>query len=107
MRHSMRAAVVLCALAILSGASGGGAETTQLSRYDAATRQSTLLTDGSSRHGLPIWAHKAGLIAYDSTRRGGHGGADRDLYVMDPLHPSAARLVAEMKGPWSADAWRR
>ncbi|MEO8521907.1 MAG: prolyl oligopeptidase family serine peptidase [Acidobacteriota bacterium] len=84
---------------------GGGAETTQLYRYDAATRQSTLLTDGSSRHGLPVWAHKAGLIAYDSTRRGGHGGADRDLYVMNPANPASARLVAEMDGVWGADAW--
>ena len=36
--------------------SGGGAETMQLFRYDAATRRSTLLTDGASRTGEPVWS---------------------------------------------------
>ncbi len=84
---------------------GGGAETTQLFRYDAATRQTTLVTDGKSRVGAPVWAHRANLIAYDSSSRGGHGGADRDLYVMNPLEPSSARLVAEGDGQSSIAAW--
>jgi dipeptidyl aminopeptidase/acylaminoacyl peptidase len=84
---------------------GGGAETTQLFRYDAVTRQSTLLTDGRSRIGAPVWAHRSGLIAFDSTARGGHDGADRDLYVMNPLDPSSSRLVVAMEGTWSAAAW--
>ncbi len=84
---------------------GGGAETTQLFRYDLATRQSTRLTDGASRNGLPVRAHRSGRIAYDSTRRGGHNGADRDLYVMDPADPASARMVAELDGTWSAEAW--
>jgi hypothetical protein len=85
--------------------SGGGAETMQLFRYDLTTRQTTLLTDGKSRTGTPVWSPDGRLIAFDSTRRGGHKGADRDLYVMDPTDPASARLVAEMEGPWSAEAW--
>jgi len=85
--------------------SGGGAETMQLFRYDLTTRQTTLLTDGKSRTGTPVWSHDARLIAFDSTRRGGHNGADRDLYVMNPIDPGSARLVAETEGPWSAEAW--
>jgi dipeptidyl aminopeptidase/acylaminoacyl peptidase len=84
---------------------GGGAETMQLFRYDLTTRQTTLLTDGKSRTGTPAWSHDARLIAFDSTRRGGHNGADRDLYVMNPADPGSARLVSEMEGPWSAEAW--
>ena len=45
---------------------GGGAETTQLFRYDSITRQTTQVTDGKSRNGSPVWAHRPGLIAYDS-----------------------------------------
>jgi len=84
---------------------GGGAETTQLFRYDLATSQSTLLTDGKSRNGWPSWSRKGGRIAYDSTRRGGHNGADRDLYVMDPLDPASARLVTEVEGSWRVAEW--
>lgn len=85
--------------------SGGGAETMQLFRYDSATRHTTLLTDGKSRTGAPVWSHHAGLIAFDSNRHGGHNGADRDLYVMNPMDPASARLVAGMEGPWSVEAW--
>jgi dipeptidyl aminopeptidase/acylaminoacyl peptidase len=85
--------------------SGGGAETQQLHRFDTATLQSTLLTDGKSRNGFPAWSHRAGLIAFDSTRRGGHDGRDRDLYVMNPLDPASTRLVAELDGSWSAADW--
>ncbi len=85
--------------------SGGGAETNQLYRFDPATLRSTLLTDGKSRNGLPAWSHRAGLIAFESTRRGGHGGRDRDLYVMNPADPSTTRLVTELDGSWTAFDW--
>lgn len=84
---------------------GGGAETMQLFRYDLATRQATLLTDGKSRNGTPAWAHRSRLIAFDSSARGGHNGADRDLYVMDPMAPGSGRLVAELDGTWSVGEW--
>jgi dipeptidyl aminopeptidase/acylaminoacyl peptidase len=85
--------------------SGGGAETQQLHRFDLATLQSTLLTDGKSRNGYPAWSHRSGLIAFDSTRRGGHGGRDRDLYVMNPTDLASTRLVTELDGRWSAAEW--
>ena len=82
-----------------------GGEAMQLFRLDLATRKATLLTDGKSRNGLPVWSHRSGLIAFESTRRGGHGGADRDLWVMDPANPSSARLVSEVDGKWSVADW--
>ena len=82
-----------------------GGEAMQLLRFDLATRKATLLTDGKSRNGLPVWSHRSGLIAFESTRRGGHGGADRDLWVMDPTNASSARLVCEVEGNWSVADW--
>ncbi len=90
---------------VFSKDSGGGAETLQLLRYDPLNRTAVLLTDGKSRNGVPVWSHRSGLIAFDSTRRGGHGGADRDLYVMNPRDPSSARLVSEVEGNWSVADW--
>ena len=85
--------------------SSSGGETMQLFRFDLATKKTTLLTDGKSRNGTPIWSHRSGLIAFDSTRRGGHEGADRDIWVMNPLDPSSARLVAAVEGNWSVADW--
>ena len=82
-----------------------GAETMQLFRFDLATKKSTLLTDGQSRNGVPVSAHHSNLIAFDSTRRRGHDGADRDLWVMNPLDPSSARLVSEVDGNWAVADW--
>jgi len=82
-----------------------GGETNQLFRFDLATKKTALLTDGRSRNGSPVWAHHSPLIAFDSTHRRGHDGADRDLWVMNPLDPSTARLVAEDEGNWSVADW--
>ncbi len=85
--------------------STSGGETIQLFRFDLATKKTTLLTDGKSRNGLPVWSHHSSLIAFDSTRRGGHGGADRDLWVMNPGDPSSGRLISEVEGNWSVADW--
>jgi dipeptidyl aminopeptidase/acylaminoacyl peptidase len=90
---------------VFSKDSTSGGETMQLFRFDLATRKATLLTDGKSRNGLPVWSHRSGLIAFESTRRGGHGGADRDLWVMDPTNAASARLVSEVEGNWSVADW--
>jgi dipeptidyl aminopeptidase/acylaminoacyl peptidase len=82
-----------------------GGEAMQLYRLDLATRKATILTDGKSRNGVPVWSHRSNLIAFDSTSRGGHDGADRDLWVMDPRDPSSARLVSEVAGSWSVADW--
>ncbi len=93
------------AYVLFSKDSTSGGEAMQLFRFDLATRKTTLLTDGKSRNGLPVWSHRSGLIAFESTRRGGHGGADRDLWVMDPTNPLSARLVSDVEGNWSVADW--
>jgi dipeptidyl aminopeptidase/acylaminoacyl peptidase len=80
----------------------GGGEALQLFRYDLASGLHTMLTDGRSRYGVPVWSRRASLIAYDSTRR---NGKDRDLYVMDPADHKTERIIAEVDGTWSVLDW--
>ena len=82
----------------------GGSERPQLYRYDMATAAVTLLTDGQSRNGgnSVVWSNKAGLVAFDSNRR---SGKDRDIWVVDPMNPSAARIAFESSGNWIAQDW--
>jgi dipeptidyl aminopeptidase/acylaminoacyl peptidase len=80
----------------------GGGEAMQLFRYDLASGSITLLTDGRSRHGVPVWARRGGLVAFTSTRR---NGKDRDLYVMDPAAPESQRMVAQVDGGWDVLDW--
>ena len=82
----------------------GGNEFGQLYRFDFATGESTLLTDGGrSQNGGIDWSNAGDRIAYGSTRR---NGTDRDLYVMDPRTPSTDELVAEVKGGgWGVADW--
>ncbi|HXG53818.1 MAG TPA: alpha/beta fold hydrolase [Vicinamibacterales bacterium] len=78
----------------------GAAETHQLLRVENGT--TTLLTDGTSRNGVPAWSRKSGRIAFDSNRR---NGRDRDIYVVDPKDASSSRMLAEVSGSWEALAW--
>ncbi len=81
----------------------GGAEFFQNYRYDLATGDVTLLTDGRSRHSAPVFSHDGRRLAYTSTRR---NGTDTDLYVQDPLDPQSAKLLAEVKGGgWQVEDW--
>ena len=81
----------------------GGDQKYQNYRYDFATGEITLLTDGKSKNGVGIWSHRGDRIAYSSTRR---NGADVDLYVMDPLDPKSDRLLVELQGGgWSPLDW--
>jgi dipeptidyl aminopeptidase/acylaminoacyl peptidase len=73
----------------------GGGEWFQLYRYDFATGDATLLTDGKSRNVAGPWSSKGDRIAYMSTRR---TGQDADLWVIDPADPKSDRLVAQFKG---------
>src|SRR4029453_6616147 len=79
-----------------------GGEAMQLFRYNFDTGRSVLLTDGKSRHGVPVWSHQSGLVAYSSTRR---NGKDRDLWVMNPLEGQSERMIAEVDGTWDALDW--
>ena len=81
---------------------GAGAEKAQLFRYDVATGSPTLLTDGESRHGTPVRAHKSALVAYNASKV---GSPNRDLYVLDPATPGSARRVLEVEGNWDVFDW--
>ncbi|MEY2548746.1 MAG: hypothetical protein QOD64_1328 [Verrucomicrobiota bacterium] len=81
----------------------GGNEFNQNYRYDLATGEITLLTDGKSRNSGPTWSNKGDRIAYTSTRR---NGADTDIYIQSPLDPKSDHLVAELKGGgWDVADW--
>lgn len=81
----------------------GGAEFFQNYRYDLATGDITLLTDGKSRNSGPRWSNKGDRIAYTSTRR---NGADTDIYVQSPTEPKTDRMIAEVKGGgWDIADW--
>ncbi|MEX1140482.1 MAG: prolyl oligopeptidase family serine peptidase [Bacteroidota bacterium] len=73
----------------------GGGEWFQNFRYDVATGDVTLLTDGKSRNSLGVWAKDGSKMAYTSTRR---NGKDVDIYVIDPANPSSDRLLAQNTG---------
>jgi len=84
----------------------GGGEFFQKYRYDVATGDITLLTDGKSRNVGGVWSHRGDRYAYMSTRR---NGRDLDLWVMDPADPRTDRMVLELEGggyaplDWSSD----
>ena len=81
----------------------GGGEWFQLYRYDIATGDVTLLTDGKSRNENPVWNRSGKRIAYGSTRR---NGKDVDLYTMDPENPASDRLLTVLEGGgWEATDW--
>lgn len=73
----------------------GGNEFAQNWRFDRATGQLTLLTDGKSKNSLGPWTRDGARFAYTSTRR---NGKDTDFYVVDPRDPASDRLVAEVDG---------
>ena len=85
----------------------GGNEFGQLNRYDVATGTVALLTDGGrSQNGGIVWNHAKDRFLYSTTRR---NGADRDIWIMDPLNPKESKPIAELTGggwaglDWSAD----
>jgi hypothetical protein len=81
----------------------GGNEFDQNFRYDLATGDITLLTDGKSKNSAPVWSKKGDRVAYTSTRR---DGADTDLYLESPNDLKTDRLLAEVKGGgWSIEDW--
>ena len=83
--------------------SAGGNEFNQNYRYDFATGEVALLTDGKSRNSSPTWSHDGKRVAYTSTRR---NGADTDIYLESPDDPKSDRLLAEVKGGgWQIADW--
>jgi dipeptidyl aminopeptidase/acylaminoacyl peptidase len=81
----------------------GGGEFYQLYRYDVASGDITLLTDGKSRNVEPRWAHDGGKIAYGSTRRNGN---DVDIWTMNPAEPKSDHMLAQLEGGgWEPRDW--
>jgi dipeptidyl aminopeptidase/acylaminoacyl peptidase len=81
----------------------GGGEWYQIFRFDVASGQTTMLTDGKSRNLGANWSNKGHRIAYASTRR---NGADLDFYVMDPADKSTDKLLVENQGGgWGIADW--
>jgi dipeptidyl aminopeptidase/acylaminoacyl peptidase len=81
----------------------GGGEFFQFYRYDVATGDVTLLTDGKSRNTDPVWSYAGDKIVYGSTRR---TGDDVDLWEIDPSNPKSDHLLAQLQGGgWEALDW--
>jgi len=81
----------------------GGGEWYQLYRYDLASGDATLLTDGKARNLMGPWSSRGDQIAYMSTRR---TGKDTDLWVMNPADPKSDRLLTKLEGGgWSPEDW--
>ena len=81
----------------------GGGEWFQLYRYDVASGDVTLLTDGKSRNILGSWSSSGDQVAYVSTRR---TGQDTDLWVMNPADPKTDPLLTQLKGGgWEPVDW--
>ena len=84
----------------------GGGEWFQFYRYDLATGDVTLLTDGKSRNTDRSFAHHDNRFAYSSTRR---TGQDTDIWIMDPTNPKTDKMLLQLQGggwgvaDWSAD----
>ncbi len=81
----------------------GGNEFAQNYRFDLASGDITLLTDGQSQNSLGRWSHAGSLMAYRSTRR---TGKDSDIYVINPADLSTDKCVGEFEGGgWSVMDW--
>jgi dipeptidyl aminopeptidase/acylaminoacyl peptidase len=81
-----------------------GNEFGQIYRYDIAAGEIALLTDGGrSQNGGIRWSKDGKQVVFSSTMR---NGADRDIYIMDPLKPESKKLLIENKGGgWSVADW--
>jgi dipeptidyl aminopeptidase/acylaminoacyl peptidase len=81
----------------------GGGEWYQYFRYDMATGNSTLVTDGKSRNTTARWSSDGGRMAYVSTRR---TRKDTDLWVVNPVEPKTDHLLTQLVGGgWEPQDW--
>jgi dipeptidyl aminopeptidase/acylaminoacyl peptidase len=81
----------------------GGGEWYQLYRYDVASADVTLLTDGKARNLMGPWSSGGDQFAYMSTRR---TGKDTDLWVMNPADPKSDHLLTKLEGGgWGPEDW--
>lgn len=78
----------------------GGGEFHQVYRFDRKTGRTTMLTDGKSKHTLPVFSRDGKRAAYTNNSR---NGGDTDVYVVDTDAAttfSTARRVTETTGTW-------
>jgi len=81
----------------------GGGEWYQLYRYNVASGEVTLLTDGKARNLMGPWSSGGDQVAYMSTRR---TGKDTDLWVMNPADPKSDHLLIKLEGGgWGPEDW--
>ncbi|HSE47579.1 MAG TPA: prolyl oligopeptidase family serine peptidase [Terriglobales bacterium] len=81
----------------------GGDEFFQFYRYDVASGDITLLTDGKSRNTDWNFSNKGDRAVYGSTRR---TGDDVDIWIIDPKDPKTDKMLLELKGGgWSVEDW--
>ncbi len=81
----------------------GGNEFFQFYRYDMATGDVTLLTDGKSRNTGGTWSNGGEWLAYTSTRR---NGKDNDIYLVNPAQPAGNKLLLQVEsGGWGVSDW--
>lgn len=79
----------------------GGSEFYQLFRFDLATRDSVMLTDGRSRYSNVVWSKAGERFSYTTTER---NGADWDIHVQDVAGNTSVALAAGGSG-WYATDW--
>jgi dipeptidyl aminopeptidase/acylaminoacyl peptidase len=81
----------------------GGGEWFQLYRYELATGEVTLLTDGKSRNTGAVFGYHDDRVAYNSTRR---TGQDSDIWIMDPRNPKSDKMLLQLEGGgWGVGDW--
>ena len=81
----------------------GGDQNYQNYRFDFATSNVTLLTDGKSKNSSGIWSNRGDRIVYGSTRR---NAKDVDLYLVNPADPKSDKMLTQLEGGgWSAADW--
>ncbi|MBS0436480.1 MAG: S9 family peptidase [Proteobacteria bacterium] len=82
----------------------GGDEADQLYRLDLATRNVTLLTDPSRRHGFEAWLNRSSQLLISSvpldrsTQGGAREQARQTFTLIDPAEPTHQRRIAELPG---------
>ena len=79
----------------------GGSEFYQLFRFDLATGDSVMVTDGKSRYSNVVWSKDGQRFAYTTTER---NGTDWDIHVQDLAGNTTVALAAGGSG-WHTTDW--
>ncbi len=80
----------------------GGDEMDHIYRFDLAEGEAVQLTQGRGQNDDVVWSNAKDRIAWRSTVR---NQKDHDIWVMDPLRPESAAIVAENSGYWTPLDW--